>query len=379
MVSSKPRMATEKIKVLIQQPILPPYRLATFRALSQDPRLDVTIAYGTTTKGMPLESVENPEGIKTISFPNIAFGSQLAINIQPKIWKIFRQIQPDAVVFELNPRNLTSVILPKIFRRKGASITFWGHGIRPKERIKLFYEKQTKWADSTLLYYPQGKDELIKLGVPAEKLFVAWNSIETEEIATLAEPYTAVRNEIVTVCRLTPLKKVPLLLKAFLYATEHLGLDAKLTIIGDGPERAMLEELRNSSSHKDRINILGPLWKQTDIAPYFNRAYISVSAGQVGLNAIHCMAYGVPMICADNEPHSPEVMALKEGENAYFFTANSVEALAHKLVEAKNNPQQRFEFSKNAYDYTHANFSAQKMANNIAEAIIAGYQNRNKK
>ena len=365
-----------KIRVLIQQPILPPYRLAVFNALIKNPKLDVTFAYGNTTKGRPLESISNPPGLKVHTFDNIAFGEGPKILAQPKIFGIIRRVKPDVALFALNPRNPTSLLASRLLRKKGVPVVFWGHGVRPAGRIRQFYETQTKWADATVLYYPQGKEELVEMGVPAEKLFVAWNSIETEEIADLADSYNANRKTIICVGRLIPAKKVPLLMDAFEYAVEKLGLEANLVVVGDGPDKKIVDEKYQSSKHKDRITIKGALWKQTDLAPYFNDSYVAVSAGQVGLNAIHCMAYGVPMLCADDEPHSPEIMALKEGENARFFKANSVEDFAQKLVDMRNNPKELAKLSENAFEYTHKTFSAQKMANNIADAIIYAYNQR---
>lgn len=372
-------MPDKKIRVLIQQPILPPYRLATFQALSKHPDLEVIYAYGRKTKQRPLDSLENPEGLEVRVFDNIAFGDDIKVIIQPQIFKILKEVKPDATIFEFNPRAIVNFVAWKMARKSGASVTLWGQGIRPKGRIKGFYTKYANWADSTILYYPQGKDALVELGVPPQKLFPAWNSIETEEIAQLVEPYTPERNKIVIVSRMITPKKMPLLAQGYLLAMDKYNLDSDLILIGDGPDRAETERIIQESPHRDRVKFLGVMWKQTDIAPYYNQAYITICAGQVGLNAIHCMAYGVPMICADNEPHSPEIMALKEGENAYFFKADSAEDLAKTLADAKANPDQRMEYSRNGYEYTHATFSAQKMADNIAEAIIYGYNNRTKK
>jgi len=367
-----------KVRVLIQQPILPPYRLAVFSALSNHPKLEVTFAYGENTKGLPLESVTNPPGLNVETFKNVSIGNGPKLIAQPKIFSIIRKCKPDVALFTLNPRDITSFIATRWLRKKGIPVVFWGHGIRPEGRIQKFYEGQTKWADATILYYPQGKEELVAMGVPEEKLFVAWNSIETEEIAELATPYSSERKDIICVGRLIQAKKVPLLMDAFEYAVEKLGLDARLIIIGDGPEKGIVDAKFKASKFQDRIKIKGAMWNQTDLATYFNSSYVAVSAGQVGLSAIHCMAYGVPMLCADDEPHSPEIMALKDGENSRFFTANSIESCAQMLVEMKNNPEEMTRFSKNAFEYTHKTFSAQKMANNIANAIIYAYENRSK-
>ena len=359
-----------RLRVLIQQPILAPYRLAVFRALQNHPDLDVTFAYGQAHKDSALQSVMNPEGLSVIPVRNRFLLPHQAAVFQDGLLDAFRQVSPDVVVLALDPREVSNFLVEKAARKTGCKVVWWGHGVRPRGRYRMWYRDMANRGDATLLYYPQGAEVLAQLGVPEDKLFVAWNSIEVEEIADLGVPFSPDRKTIISVGRMIPEKKVRLMVEGFTYAVEKLGLDARLVIIGEGPDKDRVEELAAKSPARDRIEILGAMYRQTELAPYFNDAYVAVSTGYVGLSAIHCLAYGVPMLAADDEPHSPEIMALKEGENSEFFRANSVEDLAAKLVEMKSDPAKLAAYSASGKEYALSTFSATGMANNIAKAIL---------
>ena len=58
-----------------------------------------------------------------------------------------------------------------------------------------------------------------------------------------------------------------------------------------------------------------------------------VAPGYVGLSLIQSLGYGIPMLIARDEPHSPEIEALAEGENGSLFASDSPDSLAGALVE----------------------------------------------
>ena len=61
-------------------------------------------------------------------------------------------------------------------------------------------------------------------------------------------------------------------------------------------------------------------------------ADIMISPGNVGLNCIHSMAYGVPVITHDNfHFQNPEVEALIDGITGLFFEYNNFDDMVSKL------------------------------------------------
>jgi len=210
----------------------------------------------------------------------------------------------------------------------------------------------------------------VELGVPASKLFVAWNSIDTEEIERLIEPRPfAKRQRILCISRLIAEKKVNLLVNAFHKATAVLPPTIRLTIIGDGPERANLEKLVEMHSLGSRVEFVGSVYEQTKLAPYFNDSVVSVSPGYIGLSAIHSMAYGVPMLVADHEPHSPEVAAIEDKVNAQYFSANNVDELAKQLLDFVREPQTAEKMGQAAFRKIQEGFSVEAMVRSFEQAV----------
>jgi len=358
------------IRVLVQQRIMAPYRLSVFRALAAIPRLDVTYVYGQASEDSGLQSVLEPEGLKVIVHQNRFIGGHDTVILQFGLLKSFFKLKPDVLVLALNPRSVVNLILFKIAKWRGVPVVWWGHGIRPRGRFRKLYTKLCNDADATILYYPEGADVLEKLGVPKAKLFVAWNSIETEEIAELAAPYAQDREDIVYVGRLIPEKKVPLLIDGFEEAVKKYKFKGNLIIIGEGPDQATVEQKVSESPYKDRIQLKGAVYDQESLAPVFNRALVSVSPGYVGLSAIHALAFGVPMLAADDEPHSPEIIVLEEGKNSIFFKADSASDLADKLAYIEGHKDQMVKFSEAGQEHVLKTFSSEQMAQNMAKAIF---------
>jgi glycosyltransferase involved in cell wall biosynthesis len=77
---------------------------------------------------------------------------------------------------------------------------------------------------------------------------------------------------------------------------------------------------------------MGAIYEHKDLAPLFNTSLLCATGGFVGLSAIHALAFGVPKVLADDEPHAPEVEALIEGENCAHFEARNAQSFADRLT-----------------------------------------------
>ena len=119
----------------------------------------------------------------------------------------------------------------------------------------------------------------------------------------------------------------------------------------------------------DAVEFVGEKTNETELAPLFARSIVSVSPGPIGLAAIHSLAYGVPILVSDNEPHSPEIEALVPGENGAYFPANDSAALADKLVEMLSQPNRLIEMGLRGQSLVQSKYSVQNMANVFSQAF----------
>lgn len=330
-----------KPSVLILQRILPPYRLALFQSLSKSPHFHMDLAYGQAAPSSALESISDPAKVSARPLTNLYFRGNEKLVYQKGVSKLLASRRYDTLIAEFNPRIITNVLAAFQAKRLGMRLIWWGHGIRPRSssRAVKIYLALTKIADAFLFYNEEGADKMAALGVPREKLFIAWNSVDTDEIERLRQNQSLnERFRIVSIGRLIPEKKTDLLIRGFAAALPNLSPATRLTIIGEGPERAKLEALAAQCNLGDQVEFTGSLYEQEQLAPYFNSAWVSVSSGYIGLSAIHSLAFGVPMLVAETEPHSPEIAAIEPDVNAVYFRSDDIPALAAALTALAANP-----------------------------------------
>ena len=101
----------------------------------------------------------------------------------------------------------------------------------------------------------------------------------------------------VTVARLVPQKNVGGLLRAFATATEHAS-DATLTVVGDGPERAPLEQYARKLGIADRVSFRGQLNREGVRDALWNaHALVLPSHHETfGVVLLEAMATGLPVV-----------------------------------------------------------------------------------
>ena len=254
----------------------------------------------------------------------------------------FRElIKSDVVVFELNPRLISNWPLLLIRKLLGKRNVLWGHAWSrsgPDSRTEVFRHMMRQLADG-LIFYTQ--DQLKQFNQRysdfiGKNLTVAPNSLyPLEDI----ESVQGDRDCFVYVGRLVKTKKVELLVRAFATACDSFNEKCSLIIVGDGPERDFLQSLAENLGVVDRIEFKGHVSDLGQLKQLYSRSLMSVSPGYVGLSITQSFAFGVPMIVAESEPHSPEIEAFIEGDNGLFFKSDSVEDLEEKLRLVYHNAQ----------------------------------------
>jgi N-acetyl-alpha-D-glucosaminyl L-malate synthase BshA len=100
--------------------------------------------------------------------------------------------------------------------------------------------------------------------------------------------------EIVHVSNFRPVKRVPWLLEAFAQAAE--GSDARLTLVGDGPEQAACRELVRSLGIASRVRFLGERDALPELLAPADAFALASSEESFGLSALEAMACGTPVV-----------------------------------------------------------------------------------
>jgi len=270
-------------------------------------------------------------------------------------------------VLELNPRIL-SVWVALLVRWLGRRPTvLWGHAWSRSgraSRTNRLRRIMRRPADGTLVYTEQQALELAETG--ERNVYVAPNALYrwSDMVPALAERPT----DFLYVGRLVPEKRPDLLLSAFVSAIDRLPPQTRLVFVGDGPRSARLREVADSLA-KGRVLFEGHISDPDQLRAIYARSIASVSPGFVGLSITQSLGYGVPMVIARNEPHSPEIEAAVEGWNAIFFSPTSSAALADALVAASLQPAAP-SLRRAISEDCRRRYSAEVMAEGFIEALI---------
>ena len=275
------------------------------------------------------------------------------------------------MIIEGDMHCLSNLVASAIARLRGVHIVLWGHGVKATSS-SLLHPVRMAWArnaDALLFYDSERPRWYVAHGVPVDKVFVAWNSVNTDLISALAAGWPCARRRILYTGRLVPSKKVGLLLSAFASAQRQLPEGTVLTIVGDGPDARLLRDLAEKLGVAEATEFAGSVVDERELAPYFNTSMLSVSPGAVGLALIHSMAYGVPMLVADGEPHGPEFAALDDGVNGLLFPPGDVEALASALIRMSCDTHRLAAMSEAARSTVASRYSLAAMVRAFESAV----------
>ncbi len=152
-------------------------------------------------------------------------------------------------------------------------------------------------------------------------------------------------HSIVAIGRLHPQKGFDLLMEAFdRIRTKHT--DWQLTIFGEGPIRAELEDLRAQLGLTECVHLPGSVKNLQD---YLRQADLYVMSSRFEgfpMGLCEAMACGLPVLAADCLSGPRDI--IEDGVNGMLVETENVDALAAKLDELMSDPDRRQYLAQNA-------------------------------
>lgn len=151
--------------------------------------------------------------------------------------------------------------------------------------------------------------------------------------------------------RLVEEKGADILLQAMKHAP-----DARLVLVGDGPQLAALQKLSNELDLKN-VEFAGPVWgEDLDRLLRFSRFVVIPSIWHENFPyvIVQSFAMGKAVIGTDRGG-IPEL--IKDGEFGYIYPADAPEVLADKINTLWYNPELAADFGRNAKSYADSVFN----------------------
>ncbi|MCF6228013.1 MAG: N-acetyl-alpha-D-glucosaminyl L-malate synthase BshA [Planctomycetes bacterium] len=143
-----------------------------------------------------------------------------------------------------------------------------------------------------------------------------------------------------------------------LFAKSSASIDARLIMVGDGPELGKCKELAETLDVSSRVNFIGTYDAIWEILPQADAFILPSEYESFGLSALEALSCGVPVI-ASNTGGLPEV--IKDGETGFLHAVGDIEAMANSLTSILTDTELHLRLSTNAAADARERFRRCKM------------------
>jgi glycosyltransferase involved in cell wall biosynthesis len=375
------REPSQTIRILIQQPALPRYRVPVFRELAGRSGILLDLIYG-DAPGAPANAA--PSGFSARFVAIRRWGSMLWHSIG---WSATLGHKYDVLVLTWDLHYLSLVPTLLLAKLSGVRTILWGHGYSKREKpIRAFARRTVAGlADAVLFYNRRAADEHIqRYGWKPERVFVALNAIDQEPIKGAIEAVSKDPAEldhfrlandltgkeiVLFVSRLMPENRIDLLLQAVQkLAPERPQLLA--VIVGGGEDADRLKDLVRDLGVTQHVRFIGAIYEEKDLAPWFLSSKLLCYPANIGLSLLHAFGYGLPVITSDElSTQNPEIEALVHEYNGLYYKHNNLDSLVDGIRRLLTDDGPLERLSHNARMTVQTRFKLSAVVDGIEAAI----------
>jgi len=352
-------------RLALQQRVLPAYRAPFFDLLAESCEGGLSLFAG---QPRPEESIATATSLRNAHYASAnnlhLFRGPFYLCYQRGLLNWLADWNPDALIVEANPRYLATSAAVKWMHRRERPVLAWGLGSPPlsgplsgsRQRRRLAFLGQF---DGLLAYSQRGADEYAALGFPREKIFVAHNSVSPAPTFDLRPSTFDLRPVILFVGRLQARKRVDLLLKA----CAQLESAPRLVIVGDGPQRIVLEALAKEVYPSAQF---AGARHGDEIKPWFAEADLFVLPGTGGLAVQQAMSHALPILVAQGDGTQDDLVRVGNG---WQIPPNDFEALVFTLKDALSDRARLRTMGAESYRIVAEEINLEKMVETFVEAL----------
>ena len=334
-----------------------------------------TVGVTCTEEAGSLKAVLEAEGIETHLVPVPGLVPNVFAG---RLRRWFEARRPDVVHIQSEPW----VKVARAARQAGvACVGLTQHGVITPEPwhallLRRWAIRSTDWVATVsqpLLSYLVGE-----VGLPAGKVRVIINGVDTRHFAPGPHSDT-IRARIGVngttpligiVARLAPEKDHATLLEAFTLLARRMP-EARLAIVGDGPERAAIAARIAALGIAERAHLLG---SSTDTAPIYrdlDAFVLSSLAEGTSMSILEAMASGVPVVAT---AVGGNIDVLDEGRCGLLVPPQQPAALADALYLLLTDREKRERLTRGGRERVLAQYSESSMVSHYEELYYASLQ-----
>ena len=210
--------------------------------------------------------------------------------------------------------------------------------------------------------------------IPKAKIQVVYNGINALSASDLAKAQLKDQLRIPegclvigTVARLDPIKNQPMILKAFAQLINQVP-ELRLLIVGDGPERAALEELAKTLQINTQVIFAGFQSPATDYMSLMDVFLLPSFSEGTSMTLLEAMSLGIPCVVSDVGGNAE---VIQSGKNGIVMRSNTEQALVDVALEYIRQPELRVLASAHARQRFTDAFSAAQMRRQYADLYMS--------
>jgi glycosyltransferase involved in cell wall biosynthesis len=370
-----------KLKLAVLQRVCPAYRRALFSQLCSADEVEAHLFIGDDVPNSKVKSTTDFGTIALTRLPTIF----MKAGARTLTWHVglisqLRRFSPDVILCEGESHFLgyiQAIIYRMLFNRRAALI-HWCFVALPGENtdgkrwskiIKSFFRRRF---DGFVVYSSFSKQSLIRLGVEAERIFVATNVCDTDLFVEQANRLEHTRAQARQQLRLpesfTVLyagtmdeNKRPGVMLDLACSSESNGIS--FVLIGVGP---LLGSLRRRVDDESLSNVFLPGRVSSEMAMYLRAADVLLIPGRGGIVISEAMAFGLPVIV--HEADGTEVDLVQDGCTGIRVGTGTVDNFLSAVRMLIANPGLRAEMATNCRDSVLCTFNTRNMVERIMSA-----------
>ena len=295
------------------------------------------------------------------------FYSLKGFYFQKKLLSLTREYDVIVGMFDLKWPFIWSLPL---FLKKDQRFLLWGigvsteNGLDKNKKLDFIRFHIAKLAAGVIFYSNYPLKKYIDRGFNSNELFVGNNTIKCDYKIDI---HKREFNKILFFGSLTKRKRVDILIDAYSIIKEKTDTSIYLEIVGNGPEKVILENYVIKKGLKNSVRFLDSIYDQKKKLNIFNNAICTVSPGQAGLSVLESFSFGVPFVTSSDAITGGERFNIIEGETGFFV--DDTDSLAYLLMRLIKNKSYIRKISENCFNYYWEKSQIKHMAEGFIKAF----------
>ena len=367
-------------KVAILTNIIPTYREGFYNEIFKNDLFDVTV-YCQEYSSKNIQVIHNLylDNVVEICHSSI-LNNKLTWHYLPYL-EIIRKY--DIIIGDGNPRHISQAIFLSVARILGRKVAIWStyesrRNVKLATRIRLIWWKIFKYI---LAYTEKDATSFINGGWDSQNVISVNNGIDQDAITKERQKWSLSKIEEWKLDKNISNRRILLSsgravkgrFDDIVYVIKSISKkDPSIlwVLVGDGEGLDDLKIIISDNGLQNNVLLLGALYEERLIAPWFISADIFIYSGAIGLSLMHAFGYGLPVIIHDEfETHGPEASIFDNNVTGCSYRINDLEDMKSVILKLFSNRSSRLEMGLNALSLVESKYNSNIMSKQFEKFI----------